>query len=55
MRKQIKNDEYRDRQELLEDFDKFSSFFQSHSRSVRMQLDNGSESPKNGESPEADA
>lgn len=48
MRKKIKNDEYRDRQELIEDFDKFSSFFRSFSVSIRDELGNGSDESTNG-------
>lgn len=56
MRKRIKNDEYRDRQELIEDFDKFSSFFRSFSGSVQRQLGNGDGTEKkNGEATEAEA
>lgn len=55
MRKQIKNDEYRDRQELLDDFDRFSDQFRSFSVSVRDETRGESGSAKNGETPEAEA
>jgi len=56
MRKRIKNDEYRDREELIEDFSEFSDMFRSFSVSIKDELidGNGTEST-NGESPEAEA
>jgi len=56
MRKRIKNDEYRDREELIEDFSEFSDMFRSFSVSIKDELSdgNGKEST-NGESPEAEA
>jgi hypothetical protein len=59
MRKKIKNDEYRDRQALLEDFDKFSSYLNSFTVSVQDELSSSDESKngasENGQTPEVDA
>lgn len=56
MRKRIKNDEYRDRQELLQDFSEFSSMFRSFRVSIKDEMSNGNgETATNGEKTEAEA